>query len=111
LRHANHEKAGHVSDIYLVVGELSSIVDDSVQFYWDFVSEGTVAEGARLQFRRIAARLSCLLCEEIYSPDDNLTCPRCESSQVRIISGQEFFLESIAIEPKSQGKETIPPGN
>ena len=31
--------------IDLVVGELSSIVDDSVQFYWDLIAEDTAAAG------------------------------------------------------------------
>jgi hydrogenase nickel incorporation protein HypA/HybF len=107
LRHANQENAGHVSDVNLVIGNLSSIVDDSVQFYWDFVSEGTIAEGARLHFQRIPARLMCQACNHTYSPDENLTCPSCDSSQVRIISGQEFYLESIGIEPKGHEKQAI----
>ena len=59
LRHARAAGAVRVSDIYLVIGELSSIVDDSVQFYWDFISEGTAASGSSLHFRRVPAKMSC----------------------------------------------------
>lgn len=111
LRYASHENAGQISDVHIVVGRLSSIIDDSVQFYWDFISEGTIAEGARLHFQRIPARLRCMACENVYSPDENLTCPRCYSSRISIITGQEFYVDSIAIEPKIQGKKTIPPGS
>ena len=110
LRHAGQAKAGRISDLYLVIGALSSVVDDSVQFYWDFVSEGTAAEGATLHFRRIPAELACQACGHTYSPDENLTCPACESSNIQIISGQEFFLEAIEISEDVTEKPALSTG-
>jgi hydrogenase nickel incorporation protein HypA/HybF len=97
LRYGCQAGATRITDLYLVVGELSSVVDDSVQFYWDFVSEGTMAEGARLHFRRIAAELACLDCDRRYSPREDLICPGCGSTHVEIKLGREFYLESIEI--------------
>ena len=57
LRHGRAAGATAITDLFLVVGELSTIVDESVQFYWDIVSEGTEAAGATLHFRRVPARL------------------------------------------------------
>ncbi len=50
LRHSGEAGAQRITDLHLVIGELSTIIDESVQFYWDFVSEGTPAD-ARLQRR------------------------------------------------------------
>ena len=97
LRHAREAEAVRISDLYLVVGELSSVIDDSVQFYWDIVSEGTLAEGATLHFRRIPAEMACQDCAESYDPKVDLTCPACGSSNVRVVSGQEFYLEAIEV--------------
>ncbi|HET6445158.1 MAG TPA: hydrogenase maturation nickel metallochaperone HypA [candidate division Zixibacteria bacterium] len=97
LRHAKQAGDVRVTDLYLVVGELSSVIDDSVQFYWDFVSEGTSAEGAKLHFRRIPAEFTCNNCGKTYHLTDNLTCPECESSDTRIIAGREFSLEAIEV--------------
>ena len=97
LRHATEADVTRVTDLYLVIGDLSSVVDDSVQFYWDFVSEGTVAEGATLHFQRIATELACQACGHTYSPDDDLTCPACNSNNVRIVAGKEFYLEAIEV--------------
>lgn len=97
LRHGKQAGANRITDIYLVIGELSSVIDDSVQFYWDFVSEGTAAEGANLHFRRIPAELQCQSCGNHYTLDENLTCPACASSKITIISGRDFFVEAIEV--------------
>lgn len=98
LRHASQAKSKRITDLYLVIGQLATIVDDSVQFYWDIVSKDTPAEGAKLHFRRIPAELVCLDCDTHYTPGDEiLACPKCNSARVRIVAGQEFYLESIEV--------------
>ena len=63
-----------ITDIRLVIGQLSTVVDDSVQFYWDILSAGTAAEGGTLHFQRVPARLVCRDCGEAYSlPGRELT--------------------------------------
>src|SRR5512143_4087155 len=99
LDHAEKAGAGRITDLHIVVGQLSSIVDDSVQFYWDLVSEGTAAQGATLHFRRVPTELLCLDCNTRYSPThDDLACPKCGSILVKIVAGEEFYLESIDAE-------------
>jgi len=99
LRHANKANAKRITNLYLVIGQFASIVDDSVQFYWDIVSEGTLADGALLHFRRVPATLSCLECNHQYNPgNDGFSCPNCKSERVKVISGEEFFMEAIDIE-------------
>jgi hydrogenase nickel incorporation protein HypA/HybF len=98
-RHAKKEQAVSVTDIYLVIGRLSSIIDDSIQFYWDIISKGTLCEGAMLHFKRIPAKLICLECQQEYTLGNELqACPNCGSARVKVLSGDEFNLESIEIE-------------
>lgn len=99
VRHARQAGAHKITDLYLVVGQLSSIVDDSVQFYWDIISENTLAAGAKLHFRRIPAEMQCLDCQTRYSPDGaDFLCPTCSSARVKVVAGDEFFLEAIDVE-------------
>jgi hydrogenase nickel incorporation protein HypA/HybF len=99
LRHAEQAQASKISHIYLVLGDLSSIVDDSVQFYWDMISEGTLAQGAVLHFQRVVTEMECQDCMTRYHPEGgDLSCPECESRRVKIISGEEFFIDSIEVE-------------
>jgi hydrogenase nickel incorporation protein HypA/HybF len=99
LRHANEANATRVTNLYLVIGQFASIVDDSVQFYWDIISKETIAEGATLHFKRLPATLSCLDCNQQFTPGgDGFSCPNCQSNHVKIVSGDEFYMEAIDIE-------------
>src|SRR5512135_3912644 len=99
VRHATRANAVRVTSLHLVIGQLSSIVDDSVQFYWDMISAGTLCEGARLHFERRPAMLQCLDCAQAYPLQGELTdCPNCHSARIKVVSGEEFYLDSIEVE-------------
>ena len=99
LRRAQQAHAKRVTDLYLVIGQLSYVVDDSVQFFWDMIAKDTIAEGATLHFRRVPAEFLCLDCSHRYPVDgENLACPNCQSTRVKLASGDEFRLESIDVE-------------
>jgi hydrogenase nickel incorporation protein HypA/HybF len=103
VRHGQQASAVCVTDLYLVIGQLSSIIDDSVQFYWDIISRDTICEGATLHFERIPAQLRCLDCNHTYGFEHELTaCPNCNGSRVKVIAGEEFQLQSIEVETKEQ---------
>jgi hydrogenase nickel incorporation protein HypA/HybF len=99
LTKAAEEHAVRITDLHLVVGDLSSFVDDSVQFYWDEICKGTIAEKARLHFRHVQAELQCMACFTPYHPEeDEIRCPSCGSSGAKILAGEEFYLESLDVE-------------
>lgn len=98
-KHAEKAGAKKVTDIYLVIGQLSSIVDDSIEFYWQMIAKDTLCENARLHFKRIPAELVCLECSHQYFLTQELTpCPNCGSARIRVLTGDEFDLESIEIQ-------------
>ncbi len=99
LEHAAKASATKIIRINLVIGEISGIVDDSVQFYFDFVSKDTRAEGATLNFERIPARFRCHACETVFSPENRQwTCPQCGELSLEIVAGKEFYVDSIEVE-------------
>ena len=98
LEYANQAKAKQVTDIFLVIGRLSSVVDDSVQFYWDIISQDTICEGAQLHFERPSAQLECLDCGTHFVLESELSpCPSCNSMLIKVISGDQFYLDSIQV--------------
>jgi hydrogenase nickel incorporation protein HypA/HybF len=99
IRHAEQADAKRITDINLVIGQFSSIVDDSVQFYWDIIADGTMAEGAALHFDRIPGEMTCGNCGHTFHPSDKtFACPACDSGFVRITKGDEFRVDSIDVE-------------
>ncbi len=100
LEHAARAQAKRIVAIHLIIGDLSSIVDDSVQFYFDFLSSDTIAKGAQLIFTRLPARYRCRACGHEFSPEHGFEwqCPACGQMGVEILQGQEFCVDSIEVE-------------
>jgi hydrogenase nickel incorporation protein HypA/HybF len=99
LEHAEKAGAKHIRRINLVMGELSSVVDESVQFYFDFVSKDTPAAGAQLVFKKLPARFRCRSCGKEFAPrKEDWTCPACQSPGPEIVTGREFYMDSIEVE-------------
>ena len=100
LETAQRAGARRIAAIDLVIGELGSIVDDSVQFYFDLLSRDTPAEGAMLRFRREPAEIVCWTCGQRWSVGAPLprACPACKSSQLQVAGGHAFRVESIEVD-------------
>ncbi len=99
LEEANKTGAGKVQKINLVLGDMSGIVGDSVQFYFEFLSKGTSAEGASVSFRKIPTQARCRECGEVFTPQEfDWACPKCHKVSVEITAGKELYVESIEVE-------------
>lgn len=97
LKHARAAGAGRVTGVHLGLGELSSMTPESVSFYWDLISAGTPAEGARLTFRPVSAVLRCADCGQEGAAAE-AACPACGSANVRLKAGDELVLEALDLD-------------
>lgn len=98
LRHAAASGALRVTEVRVVLGDLASVVDDSVRAWWDEVARGTLCEGSSLVFERVAARVLCTACGREYGLPDGLEpCPGCGGASLRVTAGDECRLESLTI--------------
>jgi hydrogenase nickel incorporation protein HypA/HybF len=85
-----------VSKINLVIGELSSIMDESVQMYFEIISENTACEGAILKFEHIPATLKCVECQNEFPHEKSFDCPKCGGDSVLVKgTGREFYIKSF----------------
>ena len=99
LEKAGEAGADKVNRVDLVIGELSGIVDDCVQFYWDFLNKDTIAAGSALSFRKPPVQLRCRKCETVFTPEDGRwVCPGCHEPSLEITGGRELYVESIEVD-------------
>jgi len=99
LKQAEEAEAEKVEKINLVLGEMTGVVGRCVQFYFDFLSKDTPAEGAALNFKVIPTTARCRDCaKEFELGEFDWTCPHCQSNNIEIIGGKELFVESIEVE-------------
>ncbi len=97
---ARQAGARRICAIDLVIGELSGLVDDSIQFYFDILSRDTAAANAALRFRREPAHVICGDCAGQFAGRPPLApfCPQCGSFRLRVVGGRELRVESIEVE-------------
>ena len=93
------------------VGALSGVVTESLQFAFDLISRGTLAEGARLDFQFVPVRMACKSCGEEVATDEWRELPgnevvyqalqrgcTCGSKDLKIVGGLDFQLVEIEVE-------------
>ncbi len=96
--HAERLGATKVVAINLVVGERSSFVDDSLLFYFDMLTPGTLAEGAQLNLRRTLMRCHCSRCDSDFHPTGpDFRCPDCDTVGQVTDDGSELLIESLEV--------------
>jgi len=99
LRRAEEAKASRVHLIRLRVGQLSGVVPDALQFAFEALSHGTLAEGAQLAIENVPARFWCAACEREFPADDMVAeCPDCHGLSADLRGGRELELALMEIE-------------
>ena len=91
-------KGQRITAINLVIGELSSVVEDSIRFCFDVISKETPAEGARLSVTTVPAVIRCACCSRTFGMEMEGLCPECGKRGGEVTAGREFYLESIEVE-------------
>ncbi|MGQ9683944.1 MAG: hydrogenase maturation nickel metallochaperone HypA [Anaerolineae bacterium] len=98
LEHAEKASAERVIAVRLCIGELAGIVEESLQFCFDLLSEKTLAAGARLVFHKVPLRLQCRTCGLQFEPGEGeWLCP-CGAVGGAVVAGREFTIESIEVQ-------------
>lgn len=97
--HCAKEGGEKVTAINLVLGEYSGYVPESIDMYFEIISEGTKCEGAKVNIERIEAKLKCPDCGELFrKPHMSFACPRCGTDGEPTDIGKEFYIDTIEIQ-------------
>jgi hydrogenase nickel incorporation protein HypA/HybF len=107
LRHAGGQR---ITDIHMEVGAMAGVVATSVEFYFEHLSQGSLAEGARLHFEAVPLKIVCQACgqaldltpwagdppQAVYVAALGQGCA-CGSQRLRVADGAHFRMTSIEV--------------
>lgn len=83
--------------IRLKVGEVSGVIPECLYEFFPIASKDTIAEGAEFMAEAIPVRVRCEDCGWEAQSKAAL-CPECGGGAIRLVSGREFFVDSIEVE-------------
>jgi hydrogenase nickel incorporation protein HypA/HybF len=99
LRHAAANEVGRISAIDLRIGALSDLEPEWLQSYFDHISRGTPAEGARLRVCRSLLTFRCASCSAEFDTAredlDRVVCPVCGSGDASVVAGTGYAVEAM----------------
>ena len=96
---AERHGAKRILEIRLRIGEFSGVFPEYIQEYFNIASRGTLAEGAKLTIDRIPIAIRCNDCDfEGEIQKRKIHCPECGSSEIKLISGKEYYVDSLEVE-------------
>ncbi len=84
--------------INVILGKLTDFAPESIEFYFPFISKGTPVENAKLNFKQKDIVFLCKHCKKKFKQENMIfNCPECNGGELEIISGREFYIESIEV--------------
>jgi hydrogenase nickel incorporation protein HypA/HybF len=95
---AEHAGASRVTRVVLEVGRHALILPDSIRFCFDLCSEGTVAQGARLEIREVPGRARCRDCGAEVALDQPFGTCDCGSANLQWLGGDEIKVKEMEID-------------
>ncbi len=88
--------ASRITTLRLRIGKLSGAVPEALEFAWDVVRRGTIAEAAKLEIESVAALCWCATCQAEFDCQDFLNeCPRCHNLSGDLRRGRELDIASV----------------
>ncbi len=98
LKQAAQERAGRIHRLTMRIGPLSGVVPEALEFAFDVLTRGTIAEGATLEVQHLPIICYCSTCRLEFQPDDLFCeCPQCHDPSAEVRQGRELELASLEV--------------
>jgi hydrogenase nickel incorporation protein HypA/HybF len=103
LKYAQKTNSQKVVTIVLRLGALRDIKKEWIQHYFNYISKGTIAEGAEILVIPDPIVCRCRDCGKDFEIDRDdyagkeILCPKCATQNYTLISGTKFQIEGIEV--------------
>ncbi len=95
---AQKQQFTEVKQVVLDIGVLSGVEIPALEFAFDVVMHGSVAEKASLKINVIKAQAWCMPCAKTVMITQRYdACPNCESYQLQVNSGDEMKIKELEV--------------
>ncbi|MGU3500404.1 hydrogenase maturation nickel metallochaperone HypA/HybF [Mycobacterium sp. C31M] len=92
-----HAAGRRVLSVKVEIGALCAVVPDSMRFCFDLATEGTVADGARLDLDIPPCTARCRDCGTHFAVAYPILLCRCGSADVEVLTGRELKILSMEV--------------
>ena len=107
LKELENYNVERVEEVVLVVGEMTSLGDEQLEFAYEIVTKETKLEGSKLVIEHEKIRVKCKECDyegEVRMLESDygehtipiLSCPKC-NGKVRVTAGQTCMVRNLKI--------------
>lgn len=91
-----HADGQHVERVEVRIGHFRQVVPDSLLFSWELLTADTDLAGCELIIDHVPAVITCRSCGQDSTLETPIMlCRSCDSSDVNLVSGEEFLIASI----------------
>ncbi|HEB32532.1 MAG TPA: hydrogenase maturation nickel metallochaperone HypA [Spirochaetes bacterium] len=101
LKHAASNDVSRIINVHLKIGELSDLEGEWIQRYFDYLSKGTVAQGAVIKIKKAPVQFTCDKCFTVFSIDikkvEEIHCVKCGSAECTLKTGMEYYVEDMEV--------------
>ena len=98
MERAAAEGARRIHRLTMRVGPLSGAVPEALEFAFEVLARGTMAEGAALEVERVPIVCYCEPCGAEFRPGDFVCeCPTCHQLSAEVRHGRELELASLEV--------------
>lgn len=99
LETAKQHSVSRIVRIRLEVGELADWKAEWLQYYFNYLSRRTIAEGAVIVIDAIPSIFTCRNCGEEFSlrlkKIERASCPACNNSNVELSGGDGYYVKEM----------------
>lgn len=87
-----------VKTVFLEIGAFSGIEPDSMQFSFEIVCQGTIADGAKLHITELPGKAWCFDCNKEITIAERLDpCPECHGFSLHASGGDEMQIKELEV--------------
>ncbi len=88
-----------VKTVWLELGQLTCVEQESLRFYFDVITQDSIAQQAKLEFIAILGHGVCDHCHRsMFIASNHTICSHCGSYALTITQGEEMRIKELEVE-------------